>query len=67
MTVHCVLPLLWTPQKPVLTNCAGLCTIKSVNGNSLPTWTPFNFEGFYYNIDEGIGTEELKVEQLGRQ
>ena len=37
---------------------------KSVNGNSLPTWTPFNFEGFYYNIDEGIGTEELKVEQL---
>jgi S-layer protein (TIGR01567 family) len=37
---------------------------KSVNGNSLPIWTPFNFEGFYYNIDEGIGTEELKVEQL---
>ena len=27
--------------------------------DSLPTWTPFNFEGFYYNIDEGIGTEEL--------
>jgi len=37
---------------------------KSVNGNSLPIWTPFNFEGFYYNIDEGIGTEELKVEEL---
>jgi S-layer protein (TIGR01567 family) len=37
---------------------------QNINGNSLPTWTPFNFEGFYYNIDEGIGTEELKVEQL---
>ncbi|WP_440946356.1 S-layer protein domain-containing protein [Methanosarcina sp. T3] len=32
--------------------------------NSLPTWTPYNFEGFYYNIDEGIGTEELKIEEL---
>jgi S-layer protein (TIGR01567 family) len=32
--------------------------------NTLPTWNPFNFEGFYYNIDEGIGTEELKVEEL---
>jgi S-layer protein (TIGR01567 family) len=28
------------------------------------TWTPLNFEGFYYNIDEGIQTEELKVEQI---
>ncbi len=27
-------------------------------------WTPLNFEGFYYNIDEGIGTESLEVEQL---
>ncbi len=34
------------------------------DGDSIPTWTPFNFEGFYYNIDEGIGTEELKVEEL---
>ncbi|KGK99250.1 S-layer protein [Methanococcoides methylutens] len=24
-------------------------------------WTPLNFEGFYYNIDEGIGTESLEV------
>ncbi|UGV40699.1 S-layer protein [Methanococcoides orientis] len=24
-------------------------------------WTPMNFEGFYYNIDEGIGTESLEV------
>ncbi|AYK15244.1 MAG: S-layer protein domain-containing protein [Methanosarcina flavescens] len=34
------------------------------DGNSTPAWNPFNFEGFYYNIDEGIGTEELKVEEL---
>lgn len=34
------------------------------DGNSTPVWNPFNFEGFYYNIDEGIGTEELKVEEL---
>ncbi|MCD4808028.1 MAG: PKD domain-containing protein, partial [Methanococcoides sp.] len=25
------------------------------------TWTPLNFEGFYYNIDEGIGTETLNL------
>ena len=36
---------------------------KDKNNESL-TWTPFNFEGFYYNLDEGIGTEELKVEDL---
>lgn len=34
-------------------------------GDALPTWTPFNFEGFYYNIDEGIGTENLTVEEFG--
>lgn len=28
------------------------------------TWTPLNFEGFYYNIDEGIGTESLEVVSL---
>ncbi|WP_321420474.1 S-layer protein domain-containing protein [uncultured Methanomethylovorans sp.] len=27
-------------------------------------WTPMNFEGFYYNIDEGIGTESLTVEKI---
>jgi S-layer protein (TIGR01567 family) len=32
--------------------------------DSLPTWTPFNFEGFYYNIDEGIGTENMTIEEL---
>jgi len=30
------------------------------------TWTPLNFEGFYYNIDEGIGTEELNLTYTGR-
>jgi S-layer protein (TIGR01567 family) len=29
--------------------------------DSDPTWTPYNFEGFYYNIDEGIETETLEV------
>ena len=24
-------------------------------------WTTLNFEGFYYNMDEGVGTESLKV------
>ncbi|WP_370574493.1 S-layer protein domain-containing protein, partial [Methanomethylovorans sp.] len=27
-------------------------------------WTSLNFEGFYYNIDEGIGTESLEVKAL---
>ncbi|WP_321420364.1 S-layer protein domain-containing protein [uncultured Methanomethylovorans sp.] len=27
-------------------------------------WTPLNFEGFYYNIDEGIGTEKLEITKL---
>ncbi len=27
-------------------------------------WTALNFEGFYYNIDEGIGTESLEVKAL---
>ena len=25
------------------------------------TWTPYNFEGFYYNIDDDIGSESLKA------
>lgn len=29
-------------------------------------WTPLNFEGFYYNINEGIGTEKLSVRETGR-
>ncbi|WP_407356738.1 S-layer protein domain-containing protein [Methanolobus sp. WCC5] len=27
-------------------------------------WTPLNFEGFYYNIDEGVGTESLEITDL---
>lgn len=27
-------------------------------------WTPFNFEGFYYSIDENISTESLAIEGL---
>ncbi|MEZ5336232.1 MAG: S-layer protein domain-containing protein [Methanolobus sp.] len=27
-------------------------------------WTPLNFEGFYYNIDEGVGTESLEIKEL---
>lgn len=27
-------------------------------------WTSLNFEGFYYNIDEGIGTESLEIKAL---
>ena len=25
------------------------------------TWTPYNFEGFYYDIDNDVGTEKLKA------
>ena len=34
------------------------------DGDQKPNWTPYNFEGFYYNIDEGIGTEEFRVENF---
>ncbi|AKB25849.1 S-layer family duplication domain protein [Methanosarcina sp. MTP4] len=27
-------------------------------------WTPFNFEGFYYNIDEDVSTERLVIKEL---
>ena len=27
-------------------------------------WTPFNFEGFYYSIDENVSTESLSIEEL---
>ncbi len=37
---------------------------EKINGKTA-SWTPFNFEGFYYNIDEGIGTENLTVEEFG--
>nr|QNO48397.1 hypothetical protein OODJKIFO_00001 [Methanosarcinales archaeon ANME-2c ERB4]QNO48486.1 hypothetical protein FBNIIKBJ_00011 [Methanosarcinales archaeon ANME-2c ERB4] len=28
------------------------------------TWDHMNFEGFYYNIDDNLGTEELRVEEI---
>jgi S-layer protein (TIGR01567 family) len=28
------------------------------------TWTPFNFEGFYYNIDDNVSTESLSIVKL---
>ncbi|MFA7184502.1 MAG: S-layer protein domain-containing protein, partial [Victivallales bacterium] len=27
-------------------------------------WTPFNFEGFYYDLDENVSTESLLIEEL---
>ena len=32
--------------------------------NELLTWTPLNFEGFYYDIDEGIQTETLELNSI---
>ena len=29
------------------------------------TWTPYNFEGFYYDIDDDVGTESLQVTTSG--
>jgi len=27
-------------------------------------WTPFNFEGFYYSMDENVSTESLSIKEL---
>ncbi|MDG6242844.1 MAG: S-layer protein domain-containing protein [Methanolobus sp.] len=35
-----------------------------VEGNDEFTWTPLNFEGFYYDIDEGIQTEKLELKSI---
>ena len=35
-----------------------------VSDSSPFSWTPKNFEGFYYNIDEGLGTESLNITEL---
>jgi S-layer protein (TIGR01567 family) len=29
------------------------------------TWTPYNFEGFYYDIDDDVGTESLQAKISG--
>jgi S-layer protein (TIGR01567 family) len=31
------------------------------------TWTPYNFEGFYYDIDDDVGTEELQITISGNK
>jgi S-layer protein (TIGR01567 family) len=31
------------------------------------TWTPYNFEGFYYDIDNDVGTESLKATISGNR
>ncbi|TGC10941.1 S-layer protein domain-containing protein [Methanolobus halotolerans] len=33
-------------------------------GSEELTWTPLNFEGFYYDIDEGIRTETLELKSI---
>ncbi|WP_094226822.1 S-layer protein domain-containing protein [Methanolobus psychrotolerans] len=35
-----------------------------VEGEELLTWNPLNFEGFYYDIDEGIQTEKLELQSV---
>ncbi|WP_410508295.1 S-layer protein domain-containing protein [Methanosarcina hadiensis] len=60
-------PVLDTSEEGVY-ELRGTVYDKDVDGSSLPTWTPYNFEGFYYNIDEGIGTEKLEIKELdGRE
>ena len=56
-------PILDTSEEGIY-ELRGTVYDKEVDGDSLPTWTPYNFEGFYYNIDEGIGTEKLEIQQL---
>ncbi|TQD26130.1 S-layer protein domain-containing protein [Methanolobus vulcani] len=36
-------------------------------GSELLTWTPLNFEGFYYDIDEGIQTETLELKAISNR
>ncbi|WP_292487903.1 S-layer protein domain-containing protein, partial [Methanohalobium sp.] len=36
-------------------------TVFEEDGMDVNKWTPLNFEGFYYDIDEGLQTESLKV------
>ncbi len=36
------------------------------NNETSSEWTPLSFEGFYYNIDEDIGTEKLTINRSVR-
>lgn len=42
----------------------GTYELRGTVADGVYKWTSLNFEGFYYNIDEGIGTESLEVEAL---
>ena len=48
---------------PVILDRTGSYEVRGtlVNPNRIEdfTWSPYNFEGFYYNIDDDIGTENL--------
>ncbi len=35
------------------------------NSDSSFDWTPMNFEGFYYNINDDVGTEKLSMSRSG--
>ncbi len=51
---------------PVL-DVSGERTVRgTVTDKSTYTWLPDNFEGFYYEIDSDIGTEQLSVTRSGR-
>ncbi|MDG6243815.1 MAG: S-layer protein domain-containing protein [Methanolobus sp.] len=42
----------------------GIYELRGTVAESEFKWTPLNFEGFYYNIDEGVGTESLEITEL---
>ena len=55
--------LIQNSSKASTTELRGTAYDQNIDGNNF-TWTPYNFEGFYYNMDQGIGTEQLEVEEL---
>lgn len=56
-------PVLDTSEEGVY-ELRGTVYDEKVDGASYPKWSPYNFEGFYYSIDEGIGTENLTIEKI---
>jgi S-layer protein (TIGR01567 family) len=40
-------------------------TVINPSNTSEFTWTPYNFEGFYYDIDDDVGTESLTAKITG--
>ena len=40
-------------------------TITQNNDTDPFEWTPMNFEGFYYNINDDVGTEKLSITRAG--